>query len=179
MEEIARDLGVDAEPGEPSDTARLIGFDPGTIFRLRTADGTSVGAGGRVNERAIDSPAWASPVWAAEVTLTAAMTQPSGVDFRPLPAHPAVERDVALLVPPAVSAGDISTTIRETAGNLLEAVAPFDLYEGPGLEEGLRSVAFRLRFRAADRTLTMDEVDARMARILERLESEHDVEQRG
>jgi phenylalanyl-tRNA synthetase beta chain len=70
------------------------------------------------------------------------------------------------------------TTIRASAGELLEAVAPFDVYEGPGLEEGERSVAFGLRFRAADRTLTMEEVDARMARILERLESEHDVEQR-
>jgi phenylalanyl-tRNA synthetase beta chain len=178
MEELARELRVEAEPGEPADAAAMIGFDPGTIVRLRTSDGESAGAGGRVNQRAIDAPAWAAAVWAAEVTLTAAMTIPARITFRPLPAFPGVERDIALLVPPAVRAGDIVTTILASAGDLLEAVAPFDMYEGPGLKDGERSVAFRLRFRAADRTLTMEEVDARMARILERLESEHDVEQR-
>ena len=178
LEELAAVLGGHVEPGEAPDAAGLIGMEPATILRVRYGDARTAGAGGRISERAIDAPAWAAPVWAAEVILTAEMVGPQQIRARPLPAHPGVERDIALLVPASVTAGDIESTIRAAAGDLLESLAPFDVYEGPGLAQGQRSVAFRLRFRASDRTLTMEEVDARMTRILERLGSEHDVQQR-
>jgi phenylalanyl-tRNA synthetase beta chain len=194
LEELAAVLGGQVEPGEAQDAAGLIGMEPGTILRVRSGDARTTGSGdagtagfgdartagvgGRISERAIDAPAWAAPVWAAEAILTAEMVGPQEIRVRPLPAHPGVERDIALLVPASVTAGDIDATIRAAAGDLLESLAPFDVYEGPGLAQGQRSVAFRLRFRASDRTLTMEEVDARMTRILERLGSEHDVEQR-
>ena len=50
--------------------------------------------------------------------------------------------------------------IREGAGELVEDVRVFDVYQGPGIEEGRKSVAFALRFRAPDRTLTADEASA-------------------
>jgi len=191
LDEIAGQLDGKVEPWAPDAAGRPIGFEPGTIFRLmRGRDGiageqggaasvASIGAGGRLEAHVIDSPAWAGPVWAAEVTIDETMTGASSVTYQPIPAQPAVERDIALLVPPAVSAGDIDAAIRAAGGDLLESVAPFDVYEGRGLDAGRRSVAFRLRFRSASRTLTVDEVDARLARILERLEEDHDVERRG
>jgi phenylalanyl-tRNA synthetase beta chain len=57
-------------------------------------------------------------------------------------------------------------------------VSPFDVYAGKGLPPGGRSVAFRLRFRASDRTLTDGEVDRFVSRVLERLREEHNVERR-
>lgn len=178
--EIATMLGASVEPGEQADAGDIGSFDAGTLFRVVGRDRRRLGAGGRVPDGAVDAPAWAEPVWAAEVVLsTAANAAPPSLMFRPLPAHPAIERDVSLLVPVGVKAGDIEEAIRAAAGDLLEYVAPFDLYEGTGLDEGQRSIAFRLRFRAPDRTLTQEEVDTRMATILERLAKDHNVERRG
>jgi phenylalanyl-tRNA synthetase beta chain len=61
---------------------------------------------------------------------------------------------------------------------LLEAVEPFDLYMGPNIPPGTRSIALRLRFRAIDRTLADSEIDPLVKRILQRLESEHGIRQR-
>ncbi|HYW07906.1 MAG TPA: hypothetical protein VE913_13180, partial [Longimicrobium sp.] len=72
----------------------------------------------------------------------------------------------------------VGATLRETAGELLEFVAPFDLFEGKGIPEGTRSVAWRLRFRAADRTLTDTEVDAAVELTLRALEERHGVRRR-
>ena len=73
-------------------------------------------------------------------------------------------QDVALVVDEAVAAGDVRATLAEGAGELLEAVELFDVYRGAGVPEGRKSLAFSLRFRAPDRTLTAEEVsEARAA----------------
>ncbi len=98
--------------------------------------------------------------------------------FRPLPAHPGSERDLALLVPAGVSAAEVDGTVRDAAGELLEAAFPFDLYEGAGIPEGTRSLAVRLGFRRAGGTLTDAEVEAAVARVLAALEERHGVRRR-
>jgi phenylalanyl-tRNA synthetase beta chain len=70
-----------------------------------------------------------------------------------------VERDVAAVVPDAVPAAELDAAIRAAAGPLLEAVELFDVYAGPPLPPGHRNLAYRLRLRAADRTLTADEAE--------------------
>ena len=177
IEEIAGALGGVAEPGQPVDADGLVPFDPETIVRARFPGSRTFGAGGRVPENALDAPAWADPIWGAEFTLSTDSGR-AAVTFRPLPGQPAVDRDIALVVARSVPAAALEATIRATAGDLLESVRPFDLYEGPGIAAGTRSLAFRLRFRAADRTLTVGEVDALMERILEALRKEHDAERR-
>ena len=68
------------------------------------------------------------------------------------------------VVDEAVVAGDVRATLAEGAGELLEAVELFDVYRGAGVPEGRKSLAFSLRFRAPDRTLTAEEVsEARAA----------------
>jgi phenylalanyl-tRNA synthetase beta chain len=176
MEEVAAILGGVVEPGRPSDAAGLVPFDPQTLLRARTSD-AMFGAGGRILEQALDAPAWAETIWGAEFTLSTAVVKPA-LTFRPLPTQPAVDRDIALVVARTVPASSLEATIRAAAGELLESVRPFDLYEGSGLAEGWRSLAFRLRFRAADRTLTVGEVDALMERVLESLRNEHNAERR-
>lgn len=79
---------------------------------------------------------------------------------------PASTRDAAFLVPGSVQAEEILKRIRENAGNLLEEVELFDLYEGKPLEKGERSLAFRLVFRAPDRTLTDSEIDKSMTKVI-------------
>ncbi|MFL5382802.1 MAG: phenylalanine--tRNA ligase subunit beta [Longimicrobiaceae bacterium] len=139
--------------------------------------GAVVGRAWQAAEGSVDAPAWAAPVLVLEAALPASAGR-GGARYQPLPTHPGSERDLALLVPFAVTAAELEETIRGAAGPLLEAVFPFDLYEGKGLPEGTRSLAWRLRFRAADRTLTDAEVDAAVGRVLAALEETHGVRRR-
>jgi phenylalanyl-tRNA synthetase beta chain len=100
----------------------------------------------------------------------------------PLPArapaistYPPVLLDVALVVGTDVAAGDVEQTLRVSAGSLLESVRLFDVYtDAERLGDGLRSLAFALRFRAPDRTLTVEEATAaRDAAIAAAVEAHH------
>ncbi len=68
--------------------------------------------------------------------------------------------DVALVVTADVPAADVEAALRAGAGDLLESLRLFDVYVGPGVAEGFKSLAYRLSLRAPDRTLTADEVNA-------------------
>ena len=147
----------------------------GHAFTVAGGEG-SLGGGGRAE--GVDAPAWASPVWTLELRLPAQPLDRRAVRYVPLPTQPASERDLALLVPHGVTAEQVGATVVDAASALLEGLAPFDLYEGKGLPEGTRSVAWRLRFRAADRTLTDAEVDGEVERVLRALEDRHGVRRR-
>ena len=84
----------------------------------------------------------------------------------PLSTYPAATQDLSLVVPVEVPAGDVLATVREGAGELLEAVRLVDDYRGAGLDEGTKSLTFALRFRADDRTLTAAEAsEAKQAAV--------------
>ena len=74
--------------------------------------------------------------------------------------YPAATQDVALLVDRDVPAFEVERVLREGAGELLEDIRVFDDYRGTGIDESKKSLAFALRFRAPDRTLTADEASA-------------------
>ncbi len=92
-------------------------------------------------------------------------------DSRSLPPSrfPPVERDLAIVVGPERFAADVEALIREAGGSLLDEATLFDVYRGRPLEPGERSLAYRLRFGADDRTLTEAEVDAAIASIVKAL----------
>lgn len=75
-------------------------------------------------------------------------------------AMPVAKEDVALVVSRQTPAADVQEALREGAGALLESVRLFDVYDGPQVGEGLKSLAYALRFRAPDRTLALEEVTA-------------------
>jgi phenylalanyl-tRNA synthetase beta chain len=78
----------------------------------------------------------------------------------PLSTYPVAKEDVALVVPSDVPAADVEAALVRGAGDLLESVRLFDVYDGAQVGEGRRSLAYALRFRAPDRTLKDDEVAA-------------------
>jgi len=123
-----------------------------------------------------DAPVWAAPLFGFEVRLTAA--QRSLVAYRPLPLQPPVERDVALVLPPGVTAAQVSDILRRTVGPLLERLEVFDEYRGPGVPAGQRSVAWHCTFRDPERTLRERDVDALLARGLAALEGELGIRRR-
>jgi phenylalanyl-tRNA synthetase beta chain len=98
--------------------------------------------------------------------------------YRPLPTTPASVFDLALLLPHGVSAADVERVVRGAAGDLLERLEAFDLYEGDGVDVGHRSVAWRLTLRHPERTLRDKEIEGRRAKILSALQHELNVRQR-
>jgi phenylalanyl-tRNA synthetase beta chain len=80
------------------------------------------------------------------------------VAYRPVPRFPAVQLDIALVLPSEVTAEQVMHTIRKEGKKLLESVRLFDVYEGEGVPQGKRSLAFSLAYRSPERTLTDDEV---------------------
>ncbi|MEK7379582.1 MAG: phenylalanine--tRNA ligase subunit beta [Gemmatimonadota bacterium] len=150
---------------------------PGTVVQVegrgwvaRRADGTKVGEASRLDA---DRPNWAGPVFGFEVVVDPAVEGALG--FTAFPTTPSVERDLALVVPDGVTAASVQEATRAAAGGLLESVAVVDEYRGKGLPPGTRSLAIRLVFRAADRTLRDPEVDAAVGRVCSALEKRHHV----
>jgi phenylalanyl-tRNA synthetase beta chain len=166
--------------------------DAELLWSVRVDDVVS----GEVRRVALDAPVWARPAFGVEIVLGSmsngdvappgehahGSAEPSPVraprPYRPLPSTPASEFDLALLVPDGVTAARVEEVIRAAAGDLLERLAVFDLYEGAGVDAGHRSVAWRLTLRHPERTLRDKEIDGRRARILGALQQELNVRQR-
>ena len=139
----------------------------------RTEAGQDIGRAGML---AADAPPWAAPLLGFELAVEVA-SRPA-VAFEALPVNPAVSRDLSLLVPAGVTAALLAEVIRKGAGRLLEAVEVVDEYRGSGVAAGHRGLTFRLRYRAPDRTLRDQEVDASVTKVLKLLREQHGIELR-
>jgi phenylalanyl-tRNA synthetase beta chain len=95
--------------------------------------------------------------------------------FQPFSAYPSSDRDIAFFAPLQYSVADIGRTIRLAGGKLLESVELFDEYRGENVPEGKRSLAFRLVYRAGDRTLTDEDVEPVQQKIRGALEEKFQV----
>ena len=95
--------------------------------------------------------------------------------YIPLPVYPAMERDLALICDKDHEVGKLLADIRSYAGKSLEDAFVFDVYRGKGVEEGKKSVAVRLVFRLADKTMTDEEADAGVKKILKKLDKEQGI----
>ena len=115
----------------------------------------------------------------AEVDLDA--LRPLEKDFygiKPLPKFPAVSRDIAVVVAEPVGAGAMMDAIRAAAGKLLEDAKLFDIYRGEKLGSDRKSVAYAITLRAPDRTLTDEEINAVMDKVLKALNTQFGAELR-
>ena len=100
---------------------------------------------------------------------TVVMLTKDDVKYAGLAKFPGSGRDLALVADKAVLAGDIEKVLRKAGGNILESVTLFDVYEGEQLGEGKKSLAYSLKFRAADRTLADAEVNEKIDKMLKTL----------
>jgi phenylalanyl-tRNA synthetase beta chain len=91
---------------------------------------------------------------------------------------PAIRRDVAVIVDDKISADELVRSAASAAPNLITAVRIFDIYKGPGIEAGLKSVAMGLILQETSRTLTDDDADAAQAAAVQKLRDEFDAELR-
>lgn len=145
----------------------------GSGWIARDARGEIVG---QASPLEADAPPWADPLFGFELTLEPVPRPP--VRFVALPTTPSAERVLALLLGEGTTAGQVEAVLQRVGGGLLETVSIESDYRGAELPAGTRSVAFRLTFRAPDRTLRDAEIDAGESRMLAALESELGVRRR-
>jgi phenylalanyl-tRNA synthetase beta chain len=133
-------------------------WHPGRCAQLRVGD-WPVGHAGELHPRVVEALGLPRRTCAMELDLDALPL----VTSYPAPTvspFPPVLQDVALVVEESVPAADVADALRSGAGDLLEDLRLFDVYTGAQVGEGRRSLAFALRFRAQDRTLTVEEASA-------------------
>jgi phenylalanyl-tRNA synthetase beta chain len=161
LEGLAGQLGVELSV-EPAEQPFLY---PGRSARVNVA-GQAAGWIGELHPLACR--AWdLEAAVAFEVDLAVFLAaSPAGEEtFEDVTTFPAVHQDLAVVVPVDVAAARLHEAVLAAGGELLHAADVFDLYEGEQLGKGKKSLALRLEFRAADRTLTDEEVVARRAAI--------------
>jgi len=150
-------------------------FHPGRCASL-IIGGAKAGVCGEVAEAVQEAYDLPERAYAFELDLEALLA--AACDFKPyvpLPRFPAVGRDLALVLPDddAHTAARLAEIIRAAGNEMLQTVAPFDLFMDPQrLGAGMKSLAFSLEFRAPDRTLTDEEVDTAMDAIRARVTTE-------
>jgi phenylalanyl-tRNA synthetase beta chain len=139
-------------------------WHPGRCAELVvTLDGAErvVGHAGELAPRVCESAGVPPRTSVMELDLDAVIAASAGVvAARSLSTYPLAKEDVALVVDDSVAAADVEAALVSGAGPLLESIRLFDVYAGAQVGEGKRSLAYALRFRAPDRTLTVEEVAA-------------------
>jgi phenylalanyl-tRNA synthetase beta chain len=169
-EEVFGVLGT-ADKVEFSPCSDIPFMHPGRLASI-TLDGADLGYVGEVHPAIADNYAIGTKVYVAVINMDVLVANASfDKTFKALPKFPAVQRDIAMLVSDDVIVKDIEAVIKEKGGKLLENIQLFDVYKGKQIAEGYKSVAYNISFRAADRTLTDDDVASPMKKIVAELES--------
>jgi len=162
-------LGVAGERVDWRPAGEIEFLHPGKAA-LVECDGTPLGVAGALHPTITQSADLPGEVWAAELDFAAlAHYVPRHLALRPLPRFPAVTRDLAVVVDEAFRAGDILEEIRTLQNPQIELVRLFDCYRGAPIAAGKKSLAYTIAYRAPDRTLTDEEVNALHAAVLQRL----------
>jgi phenylalanyl-tRNA synthetase beta chain len=140
--------------------AEMAPWHPGRCAAF-TIGGQVVGYAGELHPKVVDALDLPRRTCALEIDLSAVLAVPRELASTPLVSpFPVATQDVALVVDSATPAAAVEAALRDGAGELLESLRLFDVYAGPQLGEGRKSLAYTLRFRAADRTLTAEEATA-------------------
>ncbi len=162
---VASAIGVEVEVVADPDHAP---WHPGRCARVTLADGTLVGHAGELHPRVLASlelPARTS-AFEIDVDVLLAAVPAEPLQAVPVSAFPLAKEDFAFIVDAAVTAASLRSVVAEAAGELAEDVREFDVFTGTQVGEGKKSIALAVRLRAADRTLSADDVAQVRARIV-------------
>ncbi len=112
-------------------------------------------------------------VYVMEINLEKLLSKKVGkMKYKEISKYPSVKKDLAVVADKNVTAGEIASYIKKAAGSLLNSTTVFDVYTGAGLEENQRSIAYSLEFSANDRTLTDEEINQILEKIIANLEKQ-------
>jgi phenylalanyl-tRNA synthetase beta chain len=91
--------------------------------------------------------------------------------YKPIPKFPGIDLDISMIIAKKIFWEEIYQAVKEIDKNLIRKISFFDVYEGQGIPEGKKSIAFRIEYRSDDKTLTMDEVQIIHQKVLQHLEA--------
>ena len=136
-------------------------------------DGKKLGVIGQIHPLVAEAYGIDGEVYVAELDFTGlqAALAPERV-FHSLPRFPTVSRDLALVCDEAMTVGMLEACIKKAGGKLLRSIQLFDIYRGPGIAPGKKSIAFSLELRADDRTLTDEDTTGVTNAVLEKLKND-------
>ena len=157
------DYDVEAVNDNPS-------YHPGRTAVI-SKDGVKIGVVGEVHPQVLTNYSIGVKAYAAEISFGACFKLSNlKRTYKQLPKFPALTRDLACVCEKAMPVLKLERAISGAVGNTLETIELFDVYEGSQIPEGMKSVAFSLKLRAADRTMTDEEADAAMKRAIKALD---------
>ena len=156
------DISVEADSTFPY-------YHPGRCAKLYSGE-TYLGTIGEIHPAVAENYGIGTRVYVARLDCNTLFAVRSGdKEYHPLPKFPATTRDLALLCDDELPVQSIEKAIRAGAGKLLEKTELFDIYKGKQIPEGKKSVAYNITMRSADRTLTDEDVEKAMNKILKNL----------
>ena len=110
-------------------------------------------------------------VYVMEIDLDKLLEKKVGkMKYKEISKFPSVKKDLAVVVDKDITSNEIATLIKKAAGSILMKIDVFDVYTGKGIEENKKSIAYSLTFEKNDRTLTDEEVNASIEKIIDMLE---------
>ena len=146
-------------------------YHPGRCAEVYCGD-ELVGVFGQVHPKVTENFNVSGEIYAMELEVEALYENRGGlVEYEPLAKFPAISRDIAVVCKEEVTAAEIEACIREGAGKLVEEVRLFDVYRGAQLGAGKKSLAYTFTLRDRTRSLTDEDAEAAMKRILQLLSS--------
>jgi phenylalanyl-tRNA synthetase beta chain len=167
VEAVAESLDLPALEFRPNE--EISHLQPGRAAAI-SLNGNTIGQVGQLHPRVAAVYKFKQPVFVAELNLgKMLLADRAEVRYHPLPKFPTVVRDIALLINTDVLFADVEREIEALEIPELVGVKLFDLYAGRELPQGKHSIALSLRYRAADRTLTDEEVNAAHERVVKTL----------
>ncbi|HVY22337.1 MAG TPA: phenylalanine--tRNA ligase subunit beta [Steroidobacteraceae bacterium] len=147
--------------------ARMAALHPGQAARI-VRDGQPVGWIGLLNPRIVNALDLSYPAYVFELEISSTFVSQSP-EYKEISKFPAVHRDLAFWVANDVTVEAIARNVREAVGSWLQELTVFDVYHGKNEDKGKKSIALGLNLQDTSRTLTDADVDAAMARVIERL----------
>lgn len=137
-------------------------FHPGQTAEI-IVNGKNIGIIGKLHPEIVTTD-----VFTMEINIDKLLEIKTGTPkYKEISKFPSVLKDIALVVDKKVEAGELAKVIKKACGSNLSEIHVFDVYEGVGIEEGKKSLAFSLSFSSQDRTLTDDEINPLLQKIVD------------
>ena len=173
VEELLDTLGISEyeieAAGEDCGFDEVSAFHPGRVA-VAKVDGKPLAVFGELHPDVLETYGIGVRAYAAKVLITELLD----IDipektYKPLPKYPATTRDISLICGDEIPVASLEKLIKEAVGGILEKVTLFDVYRGEQIESGKKSVAFSVAMRSHDGTLTDEQADAAMKRVVKAL----------
>lgn len=174
VDSMLKNIGVEdfeyAACTDPAVFAEAEAFHPGRCAVV-TKDGKAIGIVGELHPETLENYGIGVKAYAAKVNVTELLDIANAVKtYKPLPKFPAAVRDLAIVCDENLPVAELEKAIKRAVGSTLESVTLFDVYKGKQIAEGKKSVAYSIAMRSHEGTLTDEQSDAAVKRVLKELE---------